>query len=186
MKRGIRHMTLANPPVGTPEIEPLDFARAQILGIPIEYHPHSKFPTADARGFFWNRHIAVGPQWTQLDARTQRATLFHEARHLLRWHREQRALLCALLALPALVFLSWRELAAIALTIGLFFIVEALSQRHEFDADAFAAEYGYGKELLGLVKRAGPPPMLPTFYPDYEKRCAALERRIKERDDAGT
>lgn len=189
MRRGINHMPLpTTAPLerGAPDIIPLDTHRAQILGIPIEFHQHTKFPTADARGFFWKQKIVVGPSWMHLDPRTQRAALLHEARHLQRYHREQRIILSALLALPSLILIPWRILAAIAVTWLLYFAIEQLFRRHELDADRFAAEHGYGRDLLALVKRIGPPPTLPTFYPDYEKRCDALERAIKEKDDAAS
>lgn len=186
MKRGIKHIPLPNPPIeaGAPDIQPLDARRAQILGIPIEFHPNTTFPTADARGFFWHRRIVIGPAWMRLDPRTQRAVLLHEARHLLRFHREQRVAMCVLAALPVVLFVPWPIMAAVAGGWAIFMAMEKLMQRHELDADAFAAEHGYGKDLLALVKKSGPPPKLPTFYPDYEKRCDALERRIKEKGDA--
>lgn len=181
--RRFTFIPLPNPPVGAPEIEPLNEHQAAILGIPIEFHSNSALP-ADSRGMFWRRRIVVGPNWLKLDRRTQRAVLLHEAWHVQRFHREQRTLMLFALALPTLWLAPWSVIGAVALTLAIYAGVEWLAQRQELDADRFAAQHGFGNDLLAYVKRNGPPPTLPTFYPDFEDRCEALEKAIKEKTNA--
>jgi hypothetical protein len=90
----------------------------------------------------------------------------------------------ALLALPSLILLPWNIIAAVVATGAIYAVIEHLAQRQELDADRFAANGGYGRELLAYVMKIGPPPLPPTFYPDYETRCTSLERTIEEKQHA--
>jgi STE24 endopeptidase len=105
------------------------------------------------------------------------AVLAHELGHFRRRHVAKRLLLSAVLALGALALLGWlatqhwfyaglgvpREAPALALALFLLVaptfsvfltpLAAALSRRHEFEADDFAAqEVGAGSLISGLVK----------------------------------
>jgi hypothetical protein len=174
MKRGIKFRPLDNPPVGPPK---------EVLGIPIVYAVDSKHAVADARGFGKRARIVVGPMWHRLDVRMQAAVLYHEAGHILGRHRELRAAMMILLCLPAFLLLPWVLLACIVSTLVVYFVIERWAQNQEIDADRFAARMGFGREMLHFVRSAGPPPMPPFFYPDYERRCGALIRELEGTQD---
>jgi len=149
-------------------------------GVPVEFspfHPH----VADARGFWWNKRIVVGPTFMKLDPRTQASVLMHEVRHCKGYHVEQRVASLVLLGLPV-VLLPLPIIIALLAFGAMWFLVSKLGEGHELDADAFAAEQGYGVELLTWIRKQGPLEM--PFYPDFETRCKRLEAKIKERDDA--
>lgn len=149
-------------------------------GVPVEFspfHPH----VADARGFFWNKRIVVGPAFMKLDPRTQNSILMHEVRHCKGYHIEQRCAALVLLGLPA-VLLPLPIIIALVGFAAMYFLISKLGEGHELDADAFAAEHGYGVELLAWIRKQGPLDML--FYPDFETRCSRLEAKIKEKGDA--
>jgi Zn-dependent protease with chaperone function len=182
MKRGIRFRSLPNPPVGdVVELFTIDKA-ASILGVPVEYSAHHA-GVADARGFWWNKRIVVGPAWLKLDPRTQRSILLHEVCHCKGFHMEQRALGMILLGIPAVLLPLPLVLALLAFG-AIYFLLYRLGVQQELAADAFAAEQGYGVELLAWVKKMGPPLEPPTYYPPFEARCNKLEAKIKEKGDA--
>lgn len=149
-------------------------------GVPVEFspfHPH----VADARGFWWNKRIVVGPTFMKLDPRTQASLLFHEVRHCKGFHIEQRVAGLVLLGLPAALLPLQIVIALLAFG-AMWFLVSKLGESQELAADEFAAERGYGVELLAWIRKQGPLEM--PFYPDFETRCKELEKRIKERADA--
>jgi hypothetical protein len=174
MRKGIAYL----PGLSSSSHTPLP---SHVLGIPVEYHPDSKHAIADARGFGAKAKIAVGPVWHRLDAPTQMAVLYHEAGHIIGRHREKRAAMLLLLAAPSLILLPWVILCALGATAALYFIIERLAQNQESAADRFAAANGYGESMLNFVRAAGPPPSVPFFYPDFERRCGAIARYLKER-----
>jgi STE24 endopeptidase len=129
-------------------------------------------------GFGRNKRIVFFD--TLLDGLTDpevEAVLAHELGHFKRRHVAKRLLLSAALALGALALLGWlasrpwfyaglgvpREAPALALALFLLVaptfavfltpLAAALSRRHEFEADDFAArEVGAGALISGLVK----------------------------------
>ncbi len=145
-----------------------------VLGIPIRFDPYET-NTAMAHGPWWNRYITVSPKWLELDQRTQYAIVLHEAKHCRSWHKEQRALGFLILCLP-LLLMPWRVSVGIALSFILFSVIEEWFARQELDADQFAAEQGYGLELLRWVKKH---PYNAPFYPSFDKRCKSLEMAAK-------
>lgn len=181
MKRSIRFTPTAGHPSDDGMLKPLGDG-ISIFGIPIEFNPYNPHP-ADARGFWWNRRIVVGPAWLKADPRTQKAILLHEAKHCLDYHMERRTVGLALLALPALLLPLAVVIAMVLFGIG-FVIVSRFAENHELKADAFAADQGYGVELLAWLKKHGPVEM--PFYPDFETRCIELDARIKERENAAS
>jgi hypothetical protein len=151
----------------------------KVCGIEVIYKPESKYRIADARGFGKRAHIVVGVAFPRLQPRVQQAILHHEAGHILKRHREMRVLATAAMLAP-LAFLPVPVLLPALAAASIYFLVERLAQKQEVDADLFAVKQGYGPELLGFVQMVGPPPNVPFFYPDYERRCAELVRAMGE------
>lgn len=178
MKRGSRHIALANPPVGAPANPPRD--QGEILGIPVEYHANHA-GVADAHGVF-TKKIIVGPAWIRMDYRMQRAILLHEAAHCKAGHLQQRLLLLAAIFVPPLVMLPWSLLAVIAACGAIYACWEWLGRQQEKDADAFAVDEGYGLEMARFLKMMQPE-MPRIFYPDFEARMKNIEQRIKARSE---
>jgi len=152
----------------------------EICGIPVCY---SEFHTgsAEARGFFWNRYILIGPHFMRDGHRVQRAVLLHEAKHCQAWHLEKRIACLIAIAAP-LAFLPLR-IVAVALAVGaLYFAAAAFARKNELDADAFVVAEGYGVDLLEWLKRQMPRDS--EFYPTFEKRCSRITEGMKEKRNA--
>jgi Zn-dependent protease with chaperone function len=156
----------------------------KIMNIPILYLRDSRHTVADARGFGKRAKIVVNePIFAQLPHETQMAVLYHEAGHIVGGHREIRVFLLAMLCVPAVVLLSWPVLLCLGATLGLYLAVQRVAQDQELDADRFAAQQGYGREMLAFVRAAGAPSIPPFFYPDFERRVGALARFLQEKEN---
>lgn len=171
MKRGVSFI---------PGVSSASMVPSEVCGVRVEYRADSKHPLADARGYGKKAFIVVGPAWYRLSPAAQEATLYHEAGHIIGRHREFRVLMSLLLFVPALALLPWMFLACIAATLAVYYGIERLAQNQELDADLFAAKKGSAEPMLQLVRSFGPPPTVPFFYPDYERRCGALVRFLEE------
>ena len=113
------------------------------------------FPgVAESRGIWPFKRIVVGARFFHMHGSTQRAVLLHEAGHCKLFHMERR-----ILALPALF-----------LNPG---FANDLCVRQELQADKFAADKGFGVELLALIRRMEGDHG--RFYPSRERRIAQLE-----------
>jgi hypothetical protein len=108
---------------------------------------------AFSRGIF-DKYIVVGTRWMLLPWQEQYAVLLHEAHHCLASHRLIRFLL-----LP--VF--WTKFA------------ERIAQRQEMDADRFACEQGYAREMYRVAEMGGED----EFYPPKDERLANIRRHMK-------
>ena len=128
------------------------------MGIPICVDLGSHL-MADSRGIWWWKKIVLGASWFNLESTQKQAVLLHEAAHCLKFHLEKR-----LLAIP-LLFLRPAFATEIAM-------------RQEIEADRFAAERGFGVELLSVLSKFSHGGQ---FYPTFKEREAALVRIIKER-----
>jgi len=123
------------------------------FALPIRFD--AKAQLAQAHGFGMRRGwIGVGEGWYELTSRERHAVLLHEEAHLRGHH-----LLWRLLLLP-LIWTPWAK---------------ALAVRQELEADAFAAEQGYGVDLLRVIRR------YPSghYYPTKHERITHLEAAIE-------
>jgi Zn-dependent protease with chaperone function len=124
----------------------------KICGIPVVFDA-SCDRVAVARGVWPFKKIAVGPSLNLLSERERFAVLYHEAAHCKRFHMEARILLLPLLLLSR--------------------IVRYFTHRHEFSADRFAAEHGWGVDLATWLMRVNQPES--DFYPSCAERVRALK-----------
>jgi Zn-dependent protease with chaperone function len=128
------------------------------LGIRLAVDRTSKL-MADSRGIWPFKRIVLGASWFLFSPREREAVLCHEAAHCKLFHLEKRMLLIPLLFLrPALV--------------------TEISIAQELEADRFAAERGFGVELLDVLRKLGGKEG--QFYPSFERRAEALRKIIKE------
>jgi Zn-dependent protease with chaperone function len=127
-------------------------------GIPVEVDRKSPL-IADSRGIWPFKRIVLGESWHFFPPREREAVLYHEVGHCKFFHLEKRLALLPLLFLrPALV--------------------TQISIAQELEADRFAAERGFGVELLSVLRKLGGKEG--QFYPTFERRAEALRAVIKE------
>jgi hypothetical protein len=137
----------------------------KIHGIPVEFDPACR-TVAQARGVWPFYRIVVGPHWYELEAQQRVATLMHEVGHCRGHHAVKRAL-----AVP-LVILWWLgEICGQR--------ARAMTHQHELEADRFAADQGYARELAHALGRM--PEEESPFYPNRDvRRSILLARHCKE------
>jgi hypothetical protein len=112
---------------------------------------------AEAHGVWPFKKIVVGPEFDRLPYDERIAALLHETHHCRRFHFEIRLLL-----LP----LCWTKWVA------------RIAQRQEFACDKFAADNGFGGEMLALLKRVRKSSGS-EFYPSIEERCERLVNLLR-------
>ena len=128
-----------------------------VLGIPVYFNPATD-EMAYATGVWPFKRIVIGPRWLTLDTGERMGVLMHEAKHCLAFHLEIRLLL-----LPV----SWMNW------------VLRLCHQQELDADAFAVEQGYGRDLLRLVTRFREGN---EYYPSFDDRYNNMIELIGRRE----
>jgi len=134
-------------------------AIGHIFGIEIVEDQQSE-EIAEAKSFPWRKRIIVGPRWFFLPPREQHVVLCHEAEHCRRNH-----FLMRLLVLP----LCWTRFGT------------AIAHRHEYEADAFVVEQGYGVDLLRFLGRYRHlRPQDDPFHPTPKQRAENILRLMKE------
>ncbi len=125
-----------------------------IYGIPVLHEPRE--PLAVSRGIWPRKRIIVGDAFFRHSLREQAAILHHEVAHCLKFHLEIRYLL---------VPVFWSDLAT------------RVAIRQELDADRFAADHGYGVDLLNVIRRS----VSGDFYPSTRERCTHLTNILREK-----
>jgi Peptidase family M48 len=125
-----------------------------IYGIPVVHEPHE--PLAVTKGIWPRKRIVVGDRFFRYSRREQAAILHHEVAHALNFHLEIRWLL---------VPVFWSDLAL------------RVAIQQELDADRFAADHGYGVELMNVIRHSTGG----DFYPSTEQRCAHLTNLLREK-----
>lgn len=153
-------------------------AQSNCLGIPVRYDPTAKF-IVDSRGLWRWQQIVTGPTFFQLPPREQAAFMLHEAGHCKLGHVRKLGWFIARNPRRLAVFL-W--LAVCAKSQDEFFAAVAnvlpeiavYRKAQEFQADRFAADCGYGADLIRAFGRiqgeAGP------FHPHPSERVLRLAR----------
>ena len=122
------------------------------LGIPVRVNPRTKLISYSA--WPWPaKRIIVGPQWFMLDPRTRAAILLHEAGHCKLFHLEKR--------LASLWRLAWSPKSLLALCV-----------EQELEADTYAAERGYGAELIMLYSTLTEQESI--YHPSVAERCKRI------------
>lgn len=160
---------------------PSHFTEIGFKGIPVRYDETFQH-LAEARGLL-RKHIVIGPLFCKLNTRQQMATMTHESYHCINYHFEQRVLMLLLVCIPALYFLTWREIGALFITAGLWALFEWISYKHEFNADKLAQEHGYGVELIQVITMFGPhDKKVDPFHPPHQERVQQLNKlMVKEK-----
>lgn len=133
-------------------------AVAPVLGVPVGFKRRLT-NISEARGIWPWKKIVVGPQFFDLEARCQGAILLHEAAHAKLFHLEKR------IGYALLNF--WRPAA-----IGRY------CKMQEFQADAFAAGCGYGRDLALVFARF--PAAGGDFHPSPEERIERLTGVLRD------
>lgn len=129
-----------------------------VLGIPVRYDRKFR-EVSETRGLWPWKKIIVGDAFVALEERARAAILLHEAAHAKLFHLEKR------IAFAITNF--WRPSG-----IGRY------CQQQELQADAFATECGYGRDLalvFSRLKDSGG-----TFHPSAKERIDRIGERLRQ------
>jgi len=159
------------------------------LGIPVRYEPTMEH-LCDSRGIFFPE-IVVGPAFMQLGERQGQAVLLHEVGHCKLRHALKR--LIAVLSSPLATWLYSRSMLRVArayfrrmespeaqrmIQQELIAInkriphLRELTFNQEYQADFYAAQCGYGGDLVYLFSKMTEP--AGGLHPSHESRIARL------------
>lgn len=123
-----------------------------MLGIPVEYVPDLRVISETTGVGPWKR-ILVGNAFFDLEPRLQGAILLHEAGHAKLRHLEKRIWFA--------IRNFWRPMA-----------IGSYCRNQEFEADQFAANCGYGRDLALVFARVDAP--AGPYHPNRLERIARL------------
>ena len=131
---------------------------APCMGIPVIYRERA--PYACYTIFLWPfQRIVVSRDFMRLSPRQKMALLLHEVGHCKGHHLFWR------------LIMFWRFVFSPAKLL-------AYCQEQEFEADRFAAERGFGADLIALYRQMKDPESweLRLFHPTFRDRVARIEQ----------